>query len=122
MQLSSIGRRRKLACQLPDGVAWRASGMFRITRTDHRNHVLVVIEGRLAGSDIGAAEAACSDVLSMDIPVTILLKGVTEIDASGHAFLKRLARTKANLRALGIYSRYIVRKLRRASTENIGDL
>jgi hypothetical protein len=114
MQLSSIGRRRKLACHLPYGVAWRASGMFRITRTDHRNHILVVIEGRLAGSDIGVAEAACNDVLSTDIPVTVLLKGVTEIDASGHAFLKRLARTKANLRALGIYSRYIVRKLRQA--------
>jgi len=85
--------------------------MLRITRTDHRGHILVSIEGHLAGDNVEIAESTCTKVLSMNTPVTVFLKGVTEIDDNGHAFLKRLVMTKARLRALGIYSRYIVRNL-----------
>jgi hypothetical protein len=85
--------------------------MLRITRKDYRDHILVSIEGHLAGDDVETAESMCTKVLSMNTRVTVFLKGVTEIDDNGHAFLKRLVMTKARLRALGIYSRYIVRNL-----------
>ena len=85
--------------------------MLRITRTDHRNHILISIEGKLVGDNIEVAELTCGEALATNTPVTVFLKGVTEIDANGHAFLRRLVMARVRLRALGIYSRYIVRKL-----------
>jgi hypothetical protein len=92
-------------------IAQRGNGMFRITRTDHPKHILLVIEGQLAGEDLGVIEKSCVEVLSTHALVIIILKEITEIDARGQAFLKRLMKTKARIRALGIYSRYLVRRL-----------
>lgn len=85
--------------------------MFRITRTDHPRHILLVIEGHLAGDNLEAIESACEEAISKKAPVTIFLKDVMGIDADGYDLLKRLAMRKARLRGLGIYSRYLIRGL-----------
>lgn len=88
--------------------------MFRITRADHPRHILITMEGRLAGDYVRVAESACGEALSANIPVTVLLNNVMEIDARGRDFLRQLLMKRAGLRALGIYSRYIVRTLRKS--------
>jgi hypothetical protein len=85
--------------------------MFRITRTDYAKHILLAIEGQLIGEDLHVIERACMEAISSNGSVIILLREITEIDAQGQEFLKRLAKTKARIRALGIYSRYLVRRL-----------
>jgi hypothetical protein len=89
--------------------------MFRIIRVDHPRHILITMEGRLAGDYVGTAESACGEALSANIPVKILLNNVMEIDARGRDFLRRLLMKRVRLHALGIYSRYIVRTLRKSS-------
>jgi hypothetical protein len=85
--------------------------MFRLTRADHPSHIQITMEGRLAGDYVGIAESACGEALSADIPVTVLLNNIMEIDAHGRDFLGRLLMKRARLRAVGVYCRYIVRKL-----------
>jgi hypothetical protein len=87
--------------------------MFRLTRTDYPKHIMLVVEGQLVGENLEAIESACEEALSTKAQVTVFLKDITGIDAKGQAFLKRLATTNARLRALGIYSRYLVRRLMR---------
>jgi hypothetical protein len=41
----------------------------------------------------------------------VLVKNVTEIDADGYAFLQRLVATKARVRAIGIYSQYVLKHI-----------
>ena len=84
--------------------------MFRLGRTDNQNSILITVEGELKGDSVSIAESACREALAGNARVTILIKNVTEIDADGHAFLRRMASTKAQLRANGIYSRYVIKK------------
>ncbi len=85
--------------------------MLRITRTDHPRHILLVIEGKLAGDNVGVIASTCEEALSTGAAVTVFLKDITGIDVSGQECLKRLAQTRARVRALGIYSRFLVRRL-----------
>jgi hypothetical protein len=80
--------------------------MFRVTRANHTNHILITIEGRLAGDYVGIAESACGEALAANIPVTVFLNDVMEIDAHGRAFLKQLLMGRARLRARGVYVRH----------------
>jgi hypothetical protein len=95
----------------PNQIARRGNGMFRITRTDFPKHILLVIEGQLVGEDLGVIEKACMEALSTHASAIFLFKEITEVDANGRAFLRRLMKTNARIRALGIYSRYLVRRL-----------
>jgi hypothetical protein len=94
--------------------------MFRITRTYFAHRSLIVVEGCLAGASIKAIKTTCDEAQSSKLPVTIFLKNITEIDDSGYKLLRYLSRTKTRLRALGIYTRYLVKKLE--STEDMPDL
>jgi hypothetical protein len=87
--------------------------MFRITRANRPNQILITMEGQLAGEYVGIAEKACSEALSANIPVTVFLNGVMEIDRQGHAFLRKLLMRRARLRARGIYLRYLVKSLQK---------
>ncbi len=85
--------------------------MLRITRTDHPKRVLPVIEGKLAGDNVGVIETACEEALSKKAAVTVFLKDVLEVDEAGKKLLTRLAGTRIRLRALGVYSRFLIRKI-----------
>ena len=85
--------------------------MMRINRTDHPKHILLVIEGKLAGDNVEVIEAACEEALSTKVAVTVFLKNVTGMDEAGQKLLTRLAGTRIRLRALGIYSRFLVRRV-----------
>jgi ABC-type transporter Mla MlaB component len=91
--------------------------MLRITREDNSKHVLIKIEGRLAGEDVISAETACAEALAAKMPVTVLLNNVLQIDSRGLAFLRELLVKRARVRAVGIYSRYIVRRLGKSNHE-----
>jgi ABC-type transporter Mla MlaB component len=88
--------------------------MFRATRTDHPNHILITIEGQLAGDYIEVAESACEEAFSAGSSIMVFLKNVNEIDSSGHALLRRLMLKGARIRANGIYLRHIVRSLQKS--------
>jgi len=85
--------------------------MLLINRTDHPKHILLVIEGKLAGDNVGVIESACVEALSTKAAVTVFLKDVTGMDEAGRNLLMRMARTKVRLRALGLYSRFLVRRI-----------
>lgn len=86
--------------------------MFRLSRVCKRNGTYLTIEGDLKAESVHAIESACLEALTESAGVTVIVKDVTEIDADGLAFLRRLAMTKARVRATGIYSRYILRKIK----------
>jgi hypothetical protein len=88
--------------------------MFRITRSNRPNHILITIEGQLAGEYIAIAETACGEALSANIPVTIFLNGIMEVDGQGRAFLRKLLMSRARLRARGIYLRHLVKSLQKS--------
>jgi mitochondrial fission protein ELM1 len=81
---------------------------------------MITIEGRLTGDSVRSAESACAEALSTDLPVTVFLREVLEIDVRGRAFLEALLRTRSRVRALGIYSRYVVKTLREGVKSRCG--
>ncbi len=82
--------------------------MFRLDRAHKRSGTYLSIEGDLKSEGVGAIESACLEALAEGAPVTVILRNVTEIDADGFAFLRRLLLTKARVQAIGIYSKYIL--------------
>ena len=88
--------------------------MFRLEKASRRSGTYLTIEGELKSESVGAAESACQEALadSDGKAVTIVVRHVTEIDADGYSFLKRLIRTRARVRAVGIYSQYVLRIIR----------
>ena len=84
--------------------------MLRLRQADNPDKILITIEGELRGDSVGAAEAACLAALSKGVRVVILINDVTEIDEEGRAFLRRMVEAKAQLRAIGIYSRYVIKR------------
>jgi ABC-type transporter Mla MlaB component len=85
--------------------------MFRIIRKDHKRHILITIEGLLTSDFVETAESTCNEALQTHMPIEVFLKDIVEMDSGGRAFLERLLMKKARLRAVGVYCRYIVRKL-----------
>jgi ABC-type transporter Mla MlaB component len=83
--------------------------VFRVNRAKKHNGICLTIEGELKSESVGAAETACLEALANSETVTVVVKNVTEIDADGYAFLKRLAITRARIRAIGIFSQYVLR-------------
>jgi hypothetical protein len=92
--------------------------MFRATRADHPNHILITIEGQLAGGYIEIAESACGEAFLTGSSLTVFLKNVNEIDSSGHALLRRLIQKGARIRANGIYLRHVVQSLQKSVRPN----
>lgn len=86
--------------------------MFRLERSNRRNSICLTLEGELKSESVEAAESACFEALESSPRVKVLVKNVTEIDREGYAFLKRLVMTKAQVRAIGIYSRYVLRTIK----------
>ncbi len=89
--------------------------MFRLSREESESGVRLTLEGELKSDDVEAAEAACLEALRNSSVVAVLVKNITEIDAEGLAFLKRLAKTRAQVQAVGIFSEYVVGSLRAES-------
>jgi hypothetical protein len=85
--------------------------VFRLNRANKDNGICLIIEGELKSESVEIAELACSEALTNYSHVTVLVKNVTEIDADGYAFLKRLIKTKAQVQAIGIFSEYVVKGL-----------
>ncbi len=85
--------------------------MFRLRQADNPDKIFITIEGELRGDSVAAAEAACHAALLKGVRVVILINDVTEIDEEGRAFLRRMAEAKAQLRASGIYSRYVIKSI-----------
>jgi hypothetical protein len=86
--------------------------VFRLEKASRHSGTYLTIEGELKSESVGSAESACREALADGKAVTIVVRHVTEIDADGYAFLKRLVKTRARVRAVGIYSRYVLRILK----------
>ncbi len=90
----------------------RGSIVLRLDKIRKRHRLYIMIEGELRSESVGTVESACLSALAGDVPVTVLVKNVTEIDADGYAFLRRLVATKATVRARGIYSQYVLKHIK----------
>ncbi len=86
--------------------------MFRLNKLKRRDGILITIEGEIQSDNVGILESECLETLKTCNSVTITIKNVTEIDVEGSALLKRLAKTKARIRATGIYSQYLLRNIK----------
>lgn len=85
--------------------------MFRLDISNNRNGICLTLEGELKSESVGTAESACLEALEQSAPVTVLVKNISEIDADGYAFLKRLVKTKAKVCAIGVYSEYVIKSI-----------
>lgn len=86
--------------------------MFRLNSAHKRGGTYLSIEGDLKAEGVGAIESTCLEALADGSHVTVILRNVTEIDADGLAFLRRLVLTSARVQAIGIYSRYILKNIK----------
>jgi ABC-type transporter Mla MlaB component len=90
----------------------RGIEVFRVQRSDRNRGVCLTLEGELRSKNVAAAESACHEALSNHDRVTVVIKNVSEIDEDGYAFLERLVTTKAQVRAIGIFSKYVLEIIR----------
>jgi hypothetical protein len=86
--------------------------MFRLGNTTRLDGVYLTIEGALNSESVETIELACLKAIAEHAKVIVILKDVTEIDANGIAFLKRIG-NKAQVRATGIFSQYLLENILR---------
>ena len=70
--------------------------MARIRATHRAERSVVIVTGRLTGSDTGRLEHACSPALTVpSVSLEIDVRGVTHTDESAAAWLQRMIRRGA---------------------------
>lgn len=89
--------------------------MFRLTRAGRDGRIYLSLEGELTSDCVEAAESACLEAMGDGAQVKLLLRNVTEIDDAGIGLLRRLLEAGMQIRATGIYLRYVLRSLRAGS-------
>jgi ABC-type transporter Mla MlaB component len=85
--------------------------MFRISTTEERSCTLLTIDGRLSNEYIAVVEECCGRAISTGRPVHLFLRHVTTVDHAGFALLCRLAARGVRIRAIGVYTSYLVKTL-----------
>jgi len=90
----------------------RGIEVLRVQRSERNRGVCLTLEGELRSKSVAAAESACLEALANHSRVTVIVKNVSEIDEDGYAFLKRLVMTRAQVRAIGIFSKYVLENTR----------
>ena len=84
--------------------------MFRVSTVDERSHMLITIDGQLAGEYVEFLEHCCDQASAGGKPVHLLVRDVSLIDQSGRQLLRRLLERGVHLRANGVYNNYLVRE------------
>src|SRR5437762_2814420 len=82
--------------------------MIRVTKAEETSHIIVTIDGQLAGESIAVVEDCCNEARSEGKPVELFLRDVTTMDQGGRMLLSRLADTGVRLAASGVYTSYLV--------------
>jgi len=85
--------------------------MIRIMTADEPGLITITVDGRLAGDYVQAVEASCDQARSKGKPVWLFLREISVIGEDGQALLRRLATKGVRLKALGIYTSYVVQSI-----------
>lgn len=73
----------------------------------------ITVDGELTGEHVAAVAICCNQAIDQGKSVHLILREVPNIDERGRALLCRLAAQGVRLSAAGIYSSYVVARIRR---------
>ena len=93
--------------------------MIRITTAHEPTNTTITVDGMLTGEGVQLVEISCVQALAEGRPVRLFLCDVVAIDERGRSLLRRLAGAGVDLGAKGIYSGYIVSKIKARSSEQV---
>ena len=71
-----------------------------------------MFDGEMSTECIEPLERCCAEALRENKPVDLVLRNVTGIDEAGQALLQRLAQRGVGLFASGVYTSYLLDKIR----------
>jgi outer membrane protein len=91
--------------------------MLRITTEQKKGKVVLTVEGRLAGPQVGTLEQSWRDARANNEKVSVNLCGVSFIDPAGKALLKEIHHQGGQLVAEGCLNQAIVREIGAQSTK-----
>lgn len=86
--------------------------MFHISQTKSQSRTTVVVDGPLVGDYTGVAEMCCQQASSCGQSVDVLFRDLSDIDPAGLDLLGRLVASGVHVQVTGIYTSYIMEKLR----------
>ena len=86
--------------------------MIRILTGNEPRAITITIDGQLVGENVDAVERCINEAIAQQRPVRFFLREVSHIDEDGHALLSRVAAKGVELSASGVYSSYVVERIR----------
>ena len=86
--------------------------MIRIQTTNNPGGITIAIDGQLARADIGEVETSIRKAIEQHQNVHLFLRDISDIDETGHSLLSRFAAQGVELSATGLYSSYVVTRIR----------
>jgi hypothetical protein len=86
--------------------------MIRIITATKPKLITITVDGELSGEYVDAVETCVKQAIAQRGRTNLFLRDVSSIDESGHALLGRLAAIGVRLRARGVYSSYVVARIR----------
>ena len=89
--------------------------MIRIMTATQPKVITITVDGDLSGEYVGAVENCMKQAMAQGRATCLFLRDVSSIDESGQALLCRLAARRVRLRAAGVYSSYVVAKIKQSA-------
>ncbi|MGB9604637.1 MAG: hypothetical protein ACP5U2_18040 [Bryobacteraceae bacterium] len=89
--------------------------MLRISESRNGEQTTVQINGGLVGEYARLTEQCCARTLAAGRRVRVLLRHLTAIDEAGRQLLAALVRRGVKLQALDLYSKELLRVIRRSA-------
>ena len=89
--------------------------MIRIMTATQPKLITITVDGELSGEYVDAVENCVKQAIAQLRPLNLFLRDVSSIDESGRALLGRLSAKGVRLRAAGVYSSYVVAKIKQSA-------
>lgn len=86
--------------------------MIRILTANEPKAITITIDGQLVGENVDEVETCIQQTIGQQRPVHLFLRDVSDIDEQGRALLSRAAAKGVELSASGVYSSYVVERIR----------
>ena len=96
--------------------------MIRIMTATEPTLITITVDGEFSGEYADTVETCVKQASAQRKAIRLVLREVSSIDDRGRVLLRRLAARGVHLRASGIYSSYIVAKIRDAAPCPAGQL
>jgi hypothetical protein len=89
--------------------------MIRIMTAAEPKLITITVDGELSAEYVDTVETCVKQATAQQRPIRLFLRDVFNIDESGRTLLARLASKGVRLRAAGVYSSYIVARIRQSA-------